>query len=429
MKDLVFNYNGVLDYVSKKEIAAYEDKAKQALKDLIDNTGAGNDFTGWVNYPLEIQEKELQEINEVAKNIRKQSHCLVVIGIGGSYLGAKAAIEMFSPYFSNLTKNNFEIIFLGNNISAGYLEGALKYLKNVDFSVNVISKSGKTLEPALAFRFVKELMIEKYGAEYAKRVVVTTSNHHSILHEEALKEGYKEFFIPDNIGGRYSVFTAVGLLPIACMGYDVYDLIRGAINSCQDFKTLPYQENPCMQYATIRNILYNKKYTNEIMASFDPKLTYFGEWWKQLYGESEGKDHKGVLPVVLSYSTDLHSLGQYVQDGMRNIFETFVDFAHEKTSLPIKENNEDLDGLNYLAGKDVKFVKDQALKGTMEAHISGGVPAMLIQVKDNSPYTFGYLAYFFMLSCGISGYLLGVNPFNQEGVEAYKKNMYALLKK
>lgn len=426
MRDLELNYNGILKYVSTKEIDSYEGKTKKALKDLLENTGLGNDFTGWVNYPLEIQEKEMHDISETATTIRSQGKCLVVIGIGGSYLGAKAAIEMFSPY---LSKESFKVLFLGCNISTGYLQSALNYLKNVDFSVNVISKSGKTLEPAIAFRFVKELLIEKYGNDYHKRVYVTTSNHNSILHDEALKEGYKEFFIPDNIGGRYSVFTAVGLLPIAAMGYDIYDLIRGAINSCQDFKTLSYQDNPCMKYAAIRNILYEKKYTNEIFTSFEPKMYYFGEWWKQLYGESEGKDNKGILPVVLTYSTDLHSVGQYVQDGIRNIFETFVDFTNEKTSLVVNESKENLDGLNYLAGKDIKFIKDQALKGTMEAHISGGVPTLLIQVKENTPYMFGYLAYFYMLACGISGYLLGINPFNQEGVEAYKKNMYALLKK
>lgn len=426
MKELQLNYNGILKYVSEKEIAAYEDKTKSALKDLLNNTGLGNDFTGWVNYPLEIQQKEITEICDVANKIRNQSECLVVIGIGGSYLGAKAAIEMFTPYFS---KNNFEVVFVGYNISTGYLKGLLVHLKDKDFSVNVVSKSGKTLEPAVAFRFVKELLIEKYGDKYNERVYVTTSDHDSILHNEALAEGYKEFFIPDTVGGRYSVFTPVGLLPIACMGYNVYDLIRGAINSCQDFKTLSYQDNPCMKYAAIRNILYNKNYTNEIFTSFEPKMYYFGEWWKQLYGESEGKDKKGIFPVVLTYSTDLHSIGQYVQDGIRNIFETFVDIENENEKLVVNHHTDDADGLNYLEGKDVKFIKDQALRGTMEAHISGGVPTMLISVKENTPYMFGYLAYFYMLACGISGYLLGVNPFNQEGVEAYKKNMYALLKK
>lgn len=426
MKNIDLDYSGVLNIISDNELSEYDLKTKQALKSLVDNTGLGNDFTGWVNYPLEISEKEIEDIVNTAKKIRSESKVLVVIGIGGSYLGAKAAIEMFTPFFR---KKDFEVIFLGCNISSSYLDDALKYLKDIDFSVNVISKSGKTLEPALAFRFVKELMIAKYGSEYSDRVYVTTSSHHSILHDEAVKEGYKEFFIPDNIGGRYSVFTPVGLLPIASMGYDVLDIIRGAIDSCQDLKAIPYHENPCMKYAAIRNILYNKKYTNEILVSFDPKFTYFGEWWKQLFGESEGKDHKGILPIVLSYSADLHSLGQYVQDGIRNVFETFVDFEKEKHPLVIKEDVEDLDKLNYLTGKDIKFVKDQALHGTMQAHISGDVPVMLIKAKERTPYMFGYLAYFFMLSCGISGYLLGVNPFNQEGVEAYKKNMYALLKK
>ena len=426
MKELQFNYSGILKYVSENEIAAYENQTKQALKDLVNKTGLGNDFTGWVNYPLEIQEKEIADICATANKIRSQSECLVVIGIGGSYLGAKAAIEMFTPYFYD---EGFQVYFIGYNMSTGYINGLLKLLKDKDFSVNVISKSGKTLEPAVAFRFVKELLIEKYGDEYQKRVYVTTSNHDSILHNEALKEGYKEFFIPDNIGGRYSVFTAVGLLPIACMGYNIYDLIHGAINSCQNFKSLPFKDNICMKYAAIRNILYTKNYTNEIFTSFEPKAYYLGEWWKQLYGESEGKDKKGIFPVVLTYSTDLHSIGQYVQDGIRNIFETFVDIENESAQLIINNHKDNLDGLNYLENKDVKFIKDQALKGTMEAHISGGVPTMLISMKENTPYMFGYITYFFMLACGISGYLLGVNPFNQEGVEAYKKNMFALLKK
>lgn len=426
MKELQLNYKGILKYVSENEIAAYEDKAKKALKDLLDKTGLGNDFTGWVNYPLEIQEKEISDICDVANRIRNQSEYLVVVGIGGSYLGAKAAIELFTPYFSN---NNFKVFFLGYNMSTGYIKGLLNFLKDKDFSVNVVSKSGKTLEPAVSFRFIKELLIKKYGNKFNERIYVTTSNHDSILHNEALEEGYKELFIPDSIGGRYSVFTPVGLLPIACMGYNIYDLIRGAINACQDLKNLPYHENPCLKYAAIRNILYNKNYTNEIFTSFEPKAYYLGEWWKQLFGESEGKDKKGIFPVVLVYSTDLHSIGQYVQDGLRNIFETFVDFENENDQLVINHQEKNLDGLNYLEGKDVKFIKDQALKGTMEAHISGGVPTMLITAKDNSPYTFGYLAYFYMLSCGVSGYLLGVNPFNQEGVEAYKKNMYTLLKK
>lgn len=426
MKDFTFNYEGIKKYVNEKEIASYEDKATIALKQLVEKRGAGNDFVGWVNYPMELSEQELNDINQTANLIRSQSKCLVVIGIGGSYLGAKAAVEMLTPYYD---KKGINIVFLGNNLSSTYLYETLEYLKTVDFSVNVISKSGKTLEPAIAFRFVKQLLMEKYGSEYNKYIFCTTSKENSILNDEAKKEGFKTFYIPDSIGGRYSVITAVGLLPFAVMGYNIYDFVKGAINTCQELITLPFNENPAMQYATIRNILYTKGYTNEIFTSFEPKLHYFGEWLKQLFAESEGKEHKGIFPVSLIYSTDLHSVGQYVQDGMRNMFETYIDVKNEKHNIKINFDEENLDGLNYLADKDVKFIKDQAMQGTKEAHIDGGVPVLNIQIKDLSIESFGKLVYFFMLTCGISGYLLGVNPFNQEGVEAYKKNMYALLKK
>ena len=302
-------------------------------------------------------------------------------------------------------------------------------MKTVDFSVNVISKSGKTLEPALAFRLVKNLLIEKYGSEYNKYIYVTTSKENSILNEEAKQDGYKTFYIPSSSGGRYSVITVVGLLPLAVMGFDIYKFMKGVINASQELLTLPFSKNPALQYATIRNILYNKKYTIEIFASFEPKMQYFGEWLKQLFAESEGKEHKGIFPVNLIYSTDLHSVGQYVQDGMRNMFETFIDIKKERHTMKIVKDEKNLDGLNYLADKDMKFVKDQALAGTMAAHVSGGVPALEISLKDGSIETFGELVYFFMLTCGVSGYMLDVNPFNQEGVEAYKKNMFALLRK
>lgn len=426
MKDFAFNYAGIKKFVNDKEIANLEEKATLALKQLIEKRGAGNDFVGWVNYPMEISEQELNDINQTAGVIKAQSKCLVVIGIGGSYLGAKAAIDMLTPYYDT---KGFKVIFLGNNLSSTYLYETIEYLKTVDFSVNVISKSGKTLEPAIAFRFVKQLLMEKYGSEYNKYIFCTTSKENSILNDEAKKEGFKTFYIPDSIGGRYSVITAVGLLPFAVMGYNIYDFIKGVINASQELLTLPFAENPAMQYAAIRNILYNKGYTTEIFTSFEPKLHYFGEWLKQLFAESEGKDNKGIFPVSLTYSTDLHSVGQYVQDGLRNLFETYIDVKHEKHLLKIFKDEENLDGLNYLVDKDVKFVKDQAMEGTKEAHIDGGVPVLSIQIKDLSITTFGEIVYFFMLTCGISGYLLEVNPFNQEGVEAYKKNMYALLKK
>lgn len=426
MKDISFDYKNVLKVLNEKEILDMEKETLDALNTLLKGTGEGKDFTGWVNLPMEVQEKDLETIKEISKGIRKQSDCLVIIGIGGSYLGSKAAIDMLSSYYS---KSDFKIIFLGYNMSGAYLSETLEYLKEVDFSVNVISKSGKTLEPALAFHMVLDLLIEKYGDNHKDRVYVTTSSHDSILHNLAVKKGYKEFFIPDNVGGRYSVLTPVGLLPLAVAGMDIYEIIKGAINANQDFLNLSFKDNPCLLYAAIRNLLYRHGKTNEIFVVFEPKIHAFGEWWKQLYGESEGKDCKGIFPVTLTYTTDLHSIGQYVQDGLRNLFETFIDFKNDKKDCIITKSEENLDDLNYLAGKSMSYIKDQALKGTAEAHLCGDTPNMTITVNRNSEYSFGYLVYFFMLSCGVSGYLLGVNPFNQNGVEAYKKNMFALLKK
>ena len=426
MKNVTFDYSNILKFVSEKEIKEYDEKATKALRSLIEKTGKGNDFVGWVNYPMEIQEKELDDINEAVKTIRANSKTLVVIGIGGSYLGAKALIELLTPYYPN---KDFNVIFLGKDMSSTYLYETLEHLKTVDFSVNVISKSGKTLEPAMAFRLVKNLLIEKYGSEYYKYIYVTTSKDNSVLNEEAKAEGYKTFYIPASIGGRYSVITVVGLLPLAAMGYDIFNFMKGVINASQELLTLPFGDNPALQYAAIRNVLYNKNYTLEIFTSFEPKMQYFGEWLKQLFAESEGKDHKGIFPVNLIYSTDLHSVGQYVQDGMRNMFETYIDVKKERHTVKITKDEKNLDGLNYLADKDIKFVKDQAMAGTIAAHVAGGVPVLQVSIKESSIEALGELVYFFMLTCGVSGYLLDVNPFNQEGVEAYKKNMFALLRK
>lgn len=426
MESVKFDYSNALKFVDEKTIKDYDKDATLALRQLIEKTGKGNDFVGWVNYPMEIQENELDDINETVKTIRSQSKTLVIIGIGGSYLGAKALIELLTPYYP---QKDFNVIFLGKDMSSSYLYETLEYLKTIDFSVNVISKSGKTLEPALAFRLVKNLLIEKYGSEYNKYIFVTTSKDNSILNEEAKKEGYKSFYIPSSIGGRYSVITVVGLLPLAVMGFDIYKFMKGVINASQELLTLPFAKNPALQYAVIRNILYRKNYNLEIFTSFEPKMQYFGEWLKQLFAESEGKEHKGIFPVNLIYSTDLHSVGQYVQDGMRNMFETFIDIKKERHTVKITEDDKNLDGLNYLASKDMKFVKDQALAGTIAAHVAGGVPVLEISLKDGSIESLGELVYFFMLTCGVSGYLLGVNPFNQEGVEAYKKNMFTLLKR
>lgn len=427
MNRINLNLDFLLDYVSKEEIDEYKLLSTLALDKLLSSTGKGSDFTGWVKYPVEIDPSLVHDITCLSKDIRKNSKALVVIGIGGSYLGSKACIEMFKPYYSK--KDDFEVIFLGNDMSPSHIKETLDYLKDIDFTVNVISKSGKTLEPALAFRFVKELMITKYGNAYSSRVIVTTSSHNSIILDEAKLKGYKTYFIPDNIGGRFSIFTPCGLIPIACYGIDINEILDGFKSAYLDFTKNEFDDNNVLKYAVIRNILYKKGLTVEIQASFEVRLRFFGEWWKQLFGESEGKEHKGILPYSVTYSTDLHSLGQYVQDGLRNIFELFIDFDHEDEDVVIKENKENLDFLNYLSGKDVTFVRKQALLGVAKAHHDGGVPVIIMRLDKMNYFNFGYLIYFFMLSCGVSGYLLDVNPFNQEGVEAYKKNMQALLKK
>ena len=426
MDGLSLKYFNVKNVINEKILEEYSKPAEAARKKLLSKTGLGKEFTGWVDYPLQVPEREITQILDTVEEIKSQCECLVVIGIGGSYLGAKAAIDFLSTYYGGSPN---EVVFLGNTVSPLYLEETLKYLETKDFCVNVISKSGKTLEPAIAFRFVRSLLIKKYGENYNKRVYVTTSQTNSILHDEALEKGYKEFYIPSNIGGRYSVFTAVGLLPIAYAGYDIVEFLKGAINSCQDFTILPFNENPCLQYAALRNILYNKGKTIECLCLYEPKFKSIGEWWKQLFGESEGKDGKGIFPVLLNYSTDLHSIGQYIQDGIRDIFETVLHFDDELNNISIEKDSENMDGLNYLAGKSVYHIRHQIMRGVIDAHLDGKVPNILIKVKDSSIYTLGYLLYFFMFACGVSGYLLDVNPFNQDGVEAYKKNMFALLKK
>ena len=426
MDGLSLKYFNVKNVINEKILEEYSKPAEAARKKLLSKTGLGKEFTGWVDYPLQVPEREITQILDTVEEIKSQCECLVVIGIGGSYLGAKAAIDFLSTYYGGSPN---EVVFLGNTVSPLYLEETLKYLETKDFCVNVISKSGKTLEPAIAFRFVRSLLIKKYGENYNNRVYVTTSQTNSILHDEALEKGYKEFYIPSNIGGRYSVFTAVGLLPIAYAGYDIVEFLKGAINSCQDFTILPFNENPCLQYAALRNILYNKGKTIECLCLYEPKFKSIGEWWKQLFGESEGKDGKGIFPVLLNYSTDLHSIGQYIQDGIRDIFETVLHFDDELNNISIEKDSENMDGLNYLAGKSVYHIRHQIMRGVIDAHLDGKVPNILIKVKDSSIYTLGYLLYFFMFACGVSGYLLDVNPFNQDGVEAYKKNMFALLKK
>ncbi len=426
MKEINIKYQCLKDEITNKTLEEFKQKTIEARKVLMSKNGAGKDFTGWVDYPLEIQEKDVESIKEITSKLHEISRCMVVVGIGGSYLGSKAAIDFLSDYYQN---PDYEVIFLGNNVSSQYLKQTLEYLRNTDFCVNIISKSGKTLEPALAFRFVKELLIEKYGPSYNKYIVATTSEMSSLVHDEAVENGYYEFYIPSSIGGRYSIFTAVGLLPLCYAGYDIYEVIKGAINCSQECLDLPFDDNAAMQYAALRNIFYSNGKVVEALVSYEPKFRFLGEWWKQLYGESEGKNNKGIFPVSLVYSTDLHSLGQYVQDGIRNMFETVIDVEEDSFEITIPKDENNFDNLNYLAGKKIQFVKNQIVKGVCQAHVSGQVPNILITIKNVSEYSLGYLLYFFMFACGMSGYILGVNPFNQEGVETYKKNVLTLLKK
>lgn len=425
MKSVTIDYSNVLKFIPEKEIFSYEESCNEVVNKLLNKTGKGNDFVGWVNYPTEISEEEIERIKAAKNKIYKNGDCLVVVGIGGSYLGAKAVVEALSGYFK---KKEFNVIFVGNNMSSQYMKEVTDYLKTVDFSVNVISKSGKTLEPALGFRFVEKILKNKYS-DYKDRVFVTTSNTKSILHDLAVSEGYEEFYIPSDIGGRYSVFTAVGLLPIACAGFDIEMLVKGSFSAHEYFLNTEFKNNDCMQYAAIRNILYRQNKLIEILATFEPKLRCLGEWWKQLYGESEGKENKGLFPASLVYSTDLHSLGQYVQDGERILFETYLNVLKPVSDIDIEFIEENLDELNYLSGKSIDYVKNQATKGTIRAHVDGGVPCIILNIEKLDEYNIGYLLYFYMLACGISGYLLDVNPFDQEGVEAYKKNMFELLGK
>ena len=423
----LLDYQNVLKFISDAEIKAMEQEANIAQRKLLDKTGAGNDFVGWVDYPVQITNDELDLINKTALEIRKTSHVLLVIGIGGSYLGAKAALSMLNNYFPS--KDELEVIFVGNTLSSTYTKEVYDYLQDKDFSINVISKSGTTTEPALSFRLFKKLLEAKYGGEYYKRVYCTTTIGKGALYKLAKENNYQIFSIPEDIGGRYSVLTAVGLLPIAASNIKITEIIKGAQDAYHRYTTESYINNDAMLYASIRNLLYRKDKFIEALVTYEPNLHYLGEWYKQLFGESEGKDHKGIYPSSLSYTTDLHSMGQYIQDGRRNLFETTINIINPKLNDIIEMEQDDFDGLNYLANKTLDEVNKQAMRGTILAHVDGGVPNIKINIPSISPYYFGYLVYFFMFSCGMSGYLLGVNPFNQEGVEDYKKNMFALLGK
>ena len=433
MKELTLDYSKAFN-IPADELANMAGQVKDAHEKLTNKTGAGNDFLGWVNLPNEYDKAEYARIKAAAEKIQKTADVLIVIGIGGSYLGAKAAIDLFTNSFYNMQdtadRKTPQIFFAGNSISSTYLSDLYNLVKDEDICLNVISKSGTTTEPAIAFRVFKELVEQKYGKEGAKdRIFVTTDKARGALKKLSDQEGYETFVIADDIGGRYSVLSAVGLLPIAVCGADLDEIMRGAQDAYKTYAKDELAENVCYQYAALRNILYRKGKTIEIMVSYEPRLHYFAEWWKQLYGESEGKDQRGIFPAAVDFSTDLHSMGQYIQDGLRNIFETVLHVGTPTADVTIQEDADNVDGLNFLAGKTVSHVNEMAFLGTVLAHNDGGVPNLILNIPELNEYYFGQLVYFFEKACGISGYLLAVNPFNQPGVEAYKKNMFALLGK
>jgi glucose-6-phosphate isomerase len=429
-----FDASKAAPFLGAHEIA-YQEAAVRAAHELLHTkTGPGNDYVGWVDLPTAYDRAEFARIKAAAKRIQSDSDALVVIGIGGSYLGARAAIEALRhQFYNNLPKakrGTPEIYFAGRDISPVYLTQLLELLEGKDVSVNVISKSGTTTEPAIAFRVFRDLLEKKYGKEGAKkRIYATTDKARGALHDLAVQEGYETFVIPDDVGGRYSVLTAVGLLPIAVSGADIDQLMAGAADAVTAFGAPGLAENPAYQYAAARNALYRKGKSVELLVNYEPALVMTAEWWKQLYGESEGKDHKGILPHAVAFSTDLHSMGQYIQDGLRIIFETVLAVEKPKVDLAIGHDPANTDGLNFLTGKTMDFVNRKAFEGTLLAHTDGGVPNLVVTLPELTEYTYGQMIYFFEKACAISGYLLGVNPFNQEGVEEYKKNMFALLGK
>lgn len=418
------------DFIAPHEMENIKAEAELAAKTLNDRTGAGNDFLGWVELPTNYDKEEFARIKAAAERIRKNSDVLIVIGIGGSYLGARAAIEFLkSPLYNNLKKDTPEIYYVGNNISPTYLNEIISLCEGRDFSVNVISKSGTTTEPALAFRVFREMTEKKYGKDGAKeRIFCTTDKARGTLKQLADAEGYETFVIADDVGGRYSVLTAVGLLPIAAAGCDIDALMAGA-KQAQDELCADFDNNDCYKYAAIRNILYKKNKSVEMLVSYDPCFAMMAEWWKQLFGESEGKDNRGIFPASAIFSTDLHSLGQFIQEGSRVMFETVVDIKKPKKDFFLNDDPENLDGLNFLTNQNMSVVNRKAFEGTVLAHTEGGVPNVILELEDVSEKSLGYMIYFFEKACAISGYMLGVNPFNQPGVESYKKNMFALLGK
>lgn len=429
-----FDYSNAKQFISEEEVQMMSRIINDSKKVLVDGTGAGNDFIGWINLPVDYDKEEFARIQKAAEKIQSDSEVLVVIGIGGSYLGARAAIEALRHSFYNNVDKSIrktpEIYFAGNNISSTYIQHLIDVIGDRDFSINVISKSGTTTEPAIAFRVFKKLLVEKYGKEEAaKRIYATTDKAKGALKNLATEEGYETFVVPDDVGGRFSVLTAVGLLPIAASGADITKLMEGAAAMREHCLSADFNENDSLKYAAVRNILLRRGKTIEILCNYEPALHYVSEWWKQLYGESEGKDGKGLYPASVDLTTDLHSMGQFIQDGAQNHFETLISVEKSRCEIVLEEEAVDLDGMNYLAGKTVDFVNKSAMNGTVLAHVDGGVPNLKVSMPELNEFYLGQLFYMFEFACGVSGYTLGVNPFDQPGVESYKKNMFALLGK
>ncbi len=429
-----FDYSKAAKFIRDEESVSFEQITTSAKEVLTSKSGQGNDFLGWIDLPVNYDKQEFARIKKSAKKIQEDSDVLLVIGIGGSYLGARAAVDFLRHgFYNNITKEQRgtpEIYYVGNSISSSYIQGLIDVVRDRDFSVNIISKSGTTTEPAISFRIFKEILEKKYGREEAaKRIYATTDKAKGALKSLSDEEGYETFVVPDDVGGRFSVLTAVGLLPIAVSGANIDQLMAGAASERKMALELPYEENDVLKYAAVRNILHRKGKSVEILANYEPSLHYLAEWWKQLFGESEGKDQKGIFPASVDLTTDLHSMGQFIQDGSRIMFETVLNIEQSKVSLELKEEPVDLDGLNYLAGKTVDFVNKSAMNGTILAHTDGNVPNLRIDIPEQNEFYLGQLFYFFEFACGVSGYISGVNPFNQPGVESYKKNMFALLGK
>lgn len=431
MSLIKFDSSKLTPFVHENELSEMQAMVNAANTELREGTGAGNDFRGWLDLPVDYDKDEFARIKKAAKKIQNDSDVLICIGIGGSYLGAQAAIEFLNSNFYGKADSDMPtVVFCGNSLSGSYLYDLIEWLGDKDFSINVISKSGTTTEPSVAFRIFKDKLIKKYGKEEAaKRIYATTDRQKGALKTEADAEGYEEFVVPDDIGGRYSVLTAVGLLPIAAAGADIDELMKGAADARTDYTDTDLSKATPYQYAALRNILYRKGYTTEIVENYEPSLRMFGEWCKQLMGESEGKDNKGIWPSSANFTTDLHSLGQYIQEGLRNLFETVIRVENPRHDVKIPGDEKNLDQLNFLEGKSLNYVNDRAYEGVVLAHTDGGVPVMTVNIPDQSEHTLGYMIYFFELAIAISGYLNGINPFNQPGVEEYKRNMFGLLNK